>query len=113
MRRPPRDHSAFLGSSEEFFHVPLVPEGINDSTRAPVVLVCAKNASAEPGLLQLATQGGIHLPAEQGLLVVSGDGGHDKSRQMLAGERLLGSPFQRSEERRVGKEGRSRWAPDH
>ena len=65
MRRPSRDHSAFLGSSEEFFHVPLAPEGINDSPRAPIVLVRAKDASAQPGLLQLATQGDIYLPVKR------------------------------------------------
>src|ERR1039457_3104030 len=94
MRRPPRDHSTFLGSSEEFFYVPLAPEGINDSSRAPMVLIGAKHASAKPGLLQLATQGGIHLPAKPWFLVVAGDGGHDEARQMLAGNRLLGSPFE-------------------
>jgi hypothetical protein len=91
MRRAPGDHSAFLGAAEEFFHVPLAPEGINDSPRAPIVLVRAKDASAQPGLLQLATQRGIHPPAKRGLLVVSADGGYDESGQMLAGQRLLGS----------------------
>src|SRR5665811_68523 len=94
MRGSPRDHSAFLGPAEEFFHVPLAPEGINDSPRAPIVLIGAKHASTQPGLLQLATQGGIHLPAKPWFLVVAGDGGHDESRQMLAGKRLLGSPFE-------------------
>src|SRR2546430_17601907 len=28
-------------------------------------------------------------------------------------QRILGLPQSRSEERRVGKEGRSRWSPDH
>jgi hypothetical protein len=80
MRGPPRDHSAFLGSAEEFFHVPLASEGINDSPRAPMVLIGAKHASAEPSLLQLATQEGIHFPAKPWFLVVAGDGGHDESR---------------------------------
>src|SRR5271157_1429333 len=91
MRWSPRDHSTLLGSSEEFFHVPLAPEGIHDSTRAPIVLVGAKYASAEPGLLQLTTQGGIHLPAKRWLLVLSGNGGHDEARQMLPGQCLLAS----------------------
>ena len=36
-------------------------------------------------LQQLAAQGAIHPPAKRGGLVVSGDGGHDEARQMLAG----------------------------
>src|SRR5664279_14237 len=91
MRRSPRDHSTFLCSSEEFFHVPLAPECINEPTRAPIVLVGAKYASAQPGLLQLATQSGIHLPVKRWLLVVSSNGGHHEARQMLAGQCLLAS----------------------
>jgi len=56
-----------------------------------MVLVRAKDASAQSGLLQLAAQRRLPPPAKCWLLVVSGEGGHDESRQMLAGERLLGS----------------------
>src|ERR1039458_4176760 len=84
MRWSPRHHSAFLGAAEEFFHVPLAPECPNDSFRAPTVLVRAKDASAQPGLLQLAPQQSIHPPTKRWLLFVSTEGGHDESRQMVA-----------------------------
>ena len=45
--------------------------------------------------------------------VVIGEGERDEAPMLYIGEKVGGAPGKRSEERRVGKECRSRWSPYH
>ena len=67
MRGAPGNHSALLGSAEEFFHIPLSPEAMHDAAGTPVMLIGAKHASTQAGTFQGSPPYGIDVPVEREL----------------------------------------------
>src|SRR5205085_7889293 len=64
------------------------PERLHDPARAPQVMIRAQHPPPQSGLLHLAAQPCIHMPAQCRLLVVATDLGYHESPQMFASQRL-------------------------
>ena len=94
MRRSPGHHASLLGPAEQFFDIPLTTEPVHNPARAPEVSIRTQHPPSEPGILQLATQRRIHMPAQGWPLVASVDLSHHEARQMFAGKRLVYSLLQ-------------------
>ena len=80
MRRSPRHHATLLRPAEQFFDVPLTAERLHDPTSAPQAMIRAQHPPPKSGLLHLAAQRSVHMPAQCRLLVVTADLGYHESR---------------------------------
>src|SRR2546427_651841 len=85
MRRSPGHHASLLGPAEQFFDIPLTTEPVHNPARAPEVSIRAQHPPSEPGILQLATQRRIHMPAQGWPLVASVDLSHHKPQKFFGG----------------------------
>src|SRR5207253_10968058 len=88
MRRSPGHHASLLGPAEQFFDIPLTTEPVHNPARAPEVSIRTQHPPTLPGILQLATQRRIHMPAQGWPLVASVELRWDWERR----ERLEASP---------------------
>src|SRR5258706_1821967 len=99
----------------------LSPAFLRPATRAPLMTCAGGNESSEflrqnallgpGGRWRGVFSGDIAMPGRDHFTVL--DGLADPSSLLFQGARLLMKLDGRSEERRVGKEGRSRWSPYH
>src|SRR5258708_2212548 len=94
VRGTPGYDPALLGSTEQFLHIPLPPESVNDPASAPDMMVGTQDASPQARALQQSPPGLIDVPMERYLPTRLFHRGHHEFRQVLALQHLPHSILQ-------------------